>query len=99
MAKLVPAKCPSCGATVVVDPDLDACTCEYCGNAFIVSKAITNYTTNITNNVTNVYNKKVDNEYSAKITKSKSDAMETLVISILLIAILIAALMMGVILL
>lgn len=87
MAKLVPAKCPSCGATVVVDPDLDACTCEYCGNAFIVSKAITNYTTNITNNVTNVYNKKVDNEYSAKISKSKSDAIIMVALGIAIVII------------
>lgn len=73
MAKLVPAKCPSCGATIVVDPDLEACTCEYCGNAFIVQKAVNNY---ITNNTTNIYNKKQDNEYSVEVEKHKSQTSQ-----------------------
>ena len=71
MAKLVPAKCPSCGGTIVVDPDKDAAVCEYCNNAFIVSKAITNY--NTINNVT-INEVKQDNEWTYKTEQSKHDS-------------------------
>ena len=47
---LVPAKCTQCGATIEVDNKKDAAVCKYCGCAFIVEKAINNYTTNIINN-------------------------------------------------
>ena len=79
MAKLVPAKCPSCGGTLVVDPDLEVCTCEYCNNAFIVEKAIKEYNVNInnninvTNNVNIEVNKQKDNKYSAKIAKAEAE--------------------------
>ena len=79
MSKLVPAKCPSCGASIVVDPDKDVQTCEFCDNAFIVSKAITNYNTyNVEDNrtTTNIYKKKIDNEYSAEVEKYKAQRSE-----------------------
>ena len=48
--KLVPAKCPSCGANLKVDPEKEAAICEYCHTPFIVEKAINNYNTTIINN-------------------------------------------------
>lgn len=41
--KLVQAKCPSCGAEVQTDSDLEAAVCPYCGSAYIVERAIQNY--------------------------------------------------------
>ena len=54
---LVEAKCTNCGAALSVDPAKDAAVCPYCGSAFIVDKAVTNYetTNNISANVMNVY--------------------------------------------
>ena len=40
---LTEAKCTNCGANIKVDPVQDAANCEYCGAAFIVEKAINNY--------------------------------------------------------
>lgn len=37
------AKCTGCGANIQVDPTQDAANCEYCGAAFVVEKAINNY--------------------------------------------------------
>lgn len=47
---LVNAKCTNtnCGANLKVDSNKDAAICEFCGSAFIVEKAINNYS--ITNN-------------------------------------------------
>lgn len=45
---LVNAKCTNCGANLKVDNNKDAAICEFCGSAFIVEKAINNYS--ITNN-------------------------------------------------
>ncbi len=42
--KFVPAICPKCGAQMEVDPTQEAAVCQYCGTAFIVDKAIQNYT-------------------------------------------------------
>ncbi|MBD5135728.1 MAG: leucine-rich repeat domain-containing protein [Lachnospiraceae bacterium] len=59
---LVAAKCTQCGANIEVDDTKEAGICKYCGTAFIIEKAITNYNTYITNNtninanVVNVYN-------------------------------------------
>lgn len=47
---LVQAKCTNCGANLEVDNAKDAAVCQYCNSAFIVEKAINNYTTYITNN-------------------------------------------------
>ena len=47
---LVPCKCTNCGAILKVDNTKDAAICAYCGSAFIVEKAINNYT--VTNNIT-----------------------------------------------
>ena len=41
--KLVPAVCTQCGAALEVDPAQEAAVCQYCGTAFIVEKAIHNY--------------------------------------------------------
>ena len=40
---IVDAKCTNCGATLQVDDSKEAMVCQYCGNAFIVEKAIKNY--------------------------------------------------------
>ena len=40
MAELREAKCPNCGGSMNVDPQLDAYICQYCGTPFIVQKAI-----------------------------------------------------------
>lgn len=47
---LVQAKCTSCGANLEVDNTKEAAVCPYCNSAYIVEKAINNYTTFITNN-------------------------------------------------
>lgn len=44
------AKCTNCGANLSVDSANDAAICPYCNSAFIVEKAIQNYTFAITNN-------------------------------------------------
>ena len=45
---LVEAKCTNCGAVLKVDSSKEAAICEFCGSAYIVEKAIHNYS--ITNN-------------------------------------------------
>ncbi len=42
--KFVPAICPKCGGKMEVDPSQEAAVCQYCGSAFIVDKAVQNYT-------------------------------------------------------
>lgn len=51
---LVPAKCTMCGAVLKIESNQEATVCQYCGNAFIVEKAINHYNTydSIANNVT-----------------------------------------------
>ena len=44
---LLDAKCTNCGATLKVDGGLDAASCEFCGAAFIVEKAVQNFYVNI----------------------------------------------------
>ena len=41
--ELVPAICSQCGATLQVDPNLEAAVCKYCNTPFIIEKAINNY--------------------------------------------------------
>jgi len=41
---LVPAQCTSCGGVLSIDKEKEAAVCPYCGNAFIVEKAIQNFT-------------------------------------------------------
>ena len=36
MARLVPVKCPNCGANVRIDPDRDYATCDYCKTSSFV---------------------------------------------------------------
>lgn len=54
---LVNAKCTNCGATLSVDNTKDALICQFCGSAFVVEKAINNYTVSnsITANTVNIY--------------------------------------------
>lgn len=47
---LVAAKCTQCGANIEVDDTKEAGICQFCGTAFIMEKAISNYNTYITNN-------------------------------------------------
>ena len=42
-ARLVPAVCTQCGATLEVDPNQEAAVCKYCGTPFVVAKAVQNY--------------------------------------------------------
>ena len=42
-ARLVPAVCTQCGATLEVDPNQEAAVCKYCGTPFVVEKAVQNY--------------------------------------------------------
>ena len=50
--ELIPAKCTSCGGVLSVDGTKDAAVCPYCGNAFIVEKAIQNFSaTYVINNI------------------------------------------------
>ena len=41
--KLVPAKCPNCGANINVDEEQETTKCEYCGDAILIDKAIQKY--------------------------------------------------------
>ncbi len=72
---LVEAKCTNCGAVLQVDDSLDAAICPYCNTAYIVEKAINNYTitNNITNNITagvvNIINKTSDFEIETGVLK------------------------------
>ncbi|MGI6249738.1 MAG: hypothetical protein ACOYJX_10170 [Acutalibacteraceae bacterium] len=38
------AKCTNCGANLEVDASKEAAVCPSCGSAFVVEKAINNYT-------------------------------------------------------
>lgn len=64
---LVQAKCTNCGAALEVDNTQDAMVCKYCGNAFVVEKAINNYTSYVTNHndfagaTVNITNGNIDN--------------------------------------
>ena len=40
--KLIPAKCPSCGASIDVDRSLKFTKCQYCGTEIIVEEAVEN---------------------------------------------------------
>jgi len=53
----VSAKCTNCGANLTVDSTRDAAICEFCGSAFVVEKAINNYSikNDIKADVVNVY--------------------------------------------
>lgn len=46
--KLVPAKCPNCGANINVDEEQETTKCEYCGDAILIDKAIQKYKVEIT---------------------------------------------------
>ena len=55
------AKCPNCGANIIVDETKDAGICEYCNSAFVTEKAVSNVynSNNVTNNnqvINNYYN-------------------------------------------
>lgn len=52
--KLVSAKCTSCGASVNVNPNSEIAKCPFCGNNYIVEKAINMF--NITNGNFNIDN-------------------------------------------
>ena len=47
--KMVPAICTQCGATLEVDPSLEAAVCKHCNTPFIVEKAINNYNVKFAN--------------------------------------------------
>lgn len=54
---LTMARCTNCGANLQVDMQKEAAVCEYCGSAFIVEKAVTNYySPNISGSTINIYN-------------------------------------------
>ncbi len=64
---LVQAKCTNCGAALNVDDSKEAMVCQFCGNAFVVEKAINNYTSVINNSnyfsnaTVTISNEKTDN--------------------------------------
>lgn len=37
---MVEGKCPVCGKSIPVDPQMDAAICPYCGNAYVTAKAL-----------------------------------------------------------
>ena len=55
---MVPAKCPNCGANIVVDETKDAGICTYCGTPFVTEKAIS-----VTNNTTTNKAQTIINNY------------------------------------
>ena len=38
--QFVPAKCTACGGELEVDPKQETAVCRYCGETFVVSKAV-----------------------------------------------------------
>ena len=43
MIKLTPAKCPSCGANIEVDRNLDKTICQYCRTTIMIEEAVEKY--------------------------------------------------------
>ncbi len=43
MIKLVPAKCPQCGADIEVNKDIEKAICQYCGTTVLVDDAVQKY--------------------------------------------------------
>lgn len=43
MIKLVPAKCPQCGADIEVNKDIEKTICQYCGTTVLVDDAVQKY--------------------------------------------------------
>lgn len=46
-ARIVPAKCTSCGASVEVDSSQESARCPFCNATYLVDKAIQNYNINV----------------------------------------------------
>ena len=59
--ELVNAICPNCGAALKVNEEKDAAICEYCGNPYIVKKAVEKYNVTVVNHTTNNINANVVN--------------------------------------
>ena len=59
--ELLNAICPNCGAKLNVEEGKDAAICEYCGNPYIVKKAVEKYNINHIYNTTNHINANVVN--------------------------------------
>lgn len=55
------AKCPNCGANILVDETKDAGICEFCNTPFITEKAISQ-----TNNLTTNHAQTINNYYGSK---------------------------------
>lgn len=51
MIKLTPAKCPSCGANIEVDRNLDKTTCQYCRTTIMIEEAVEKYKIEISGRV------------------------------------------------
>ena len=49
--KLVPGTCTNCGASLQVDPSLQAAICPACGTPYIVQQAINNFNISSTGNI------------------------------------------------
>lgn len=49
--KLVPAKCPSCGANIEVNEDLKNAICQYCGTTILIDDAVEKYKVEISGEV------------------------------------------------
>lgn len=67
--KFVEAKCPNCGGVLKVDEEKDAAICEYCGQPFVVEKAV-KIKQKIVNNV------KQDNEWTYKAQLERHEYIE-----------------------
>ena len=50
-AKLVPGTCTNCGASLQVDPNLQAAICPACGTPYIVQQAINNFNIHSSGNI------------------------------------------------
>ena len=48
---LEPAKCPSCGANIEVNKDLEKTICQYCGTTVLIKDAIQKYQVELTGSV------------------------------------------------
>ena len=67
----VAAKCTECGANIEVDDSKDAGICSYCNCAFVMQKAVNNYTTYVTKNIY------VDGQNTGELLQSLDNSLES----------------------
>lgn len=70
------AKCPNCGANILVDESRDAGVCEFCNTPFVTDKAIS-CVNNTSNNAQTIVNNYYCAPNSTNITKPTTQKVDT----------------------